>query len=107
VLPPTSIAQARHLCSAIHERLGNVTSLVGAWSARIDAEKLRERLRASQVSDVAVSLADAVQRVCKMSVAITDAMLPAPTPPNEEVRLAGHKRIKPLDNTTDSELLPA
>ena len=67
VLPPTSIAEARHLSAAIHERLGSVTILVGAWSARFDAEKLRERLRATHVSDVAVSLADAVQRVCKMS----------------------------------------
>ena len=103
VLPPTSIAQARHLCSAIHERLGNVRSLVGAWSARFDAEKLRERLRASQVSDVAVSLADAVQRVCKMSVAITDAMLPAPAPPNEEERLAELNGLNLLDTPMEAE----
>src|SRR5207248_4872860 len=57
-------------------------------SARFDGEKLRERLRGAHVSDVAVSLADAVQRVCKMTAAITDAMLRAPTPPNEEERLA-------------------
>jgi predicted PurR-regulated permease PerM/methylmalonyl-CoA mutase cobalamin-binding subunit len=88
VLPPTSIAQARHLSLAIRQRLGSVTIFVGAWSARFDAEKLRERLRATHVSDVAVSLTDAVQRVCKMGAAITDAMLPAPTPPNEEERLA-------------------
>jgi predicted PurR-regulated permease PerM/methylmalonyl-CoA mutase cobalamin-binding subunit len=103
VLPPTSIAQARHLCSAIHERLGSVTILVGAWSARFDAEKLRERLRATHVSDVAVSLADAVQRVCKMSVAITDAMLPAPTPPNEEERLAELNGLNLLDTPTEAE----
>src|SRR6476619_5040581 len=103
VLPPTSIAQARHLCSAIHERLGSVTILLGAWSARFDAEKLRERLRATPVSDVAVSLADAVQRVCKMSVAITDAMLPAPAPPNEEERLAELDGLNLLDTTTEAE----
>jgi methylmalonyl-CoA mutase cobalamin-binding subunit len=104
VLPPTSIAQARHLCSAIHERFGSVTILVGAWSARFDAEKLRERLRATHVSDVAVSLADAVQQVCKMSVAITDAMLPAPTPPNEEERLAELNGLNLLDTPTEAEL---
>jgi predicted PurR-regulated permease PerM/methylmalonyl-CoA mutase cobalamin-binding subunit len=103
VLPPTSIAQARHLCSAIRERLGSVTILVGAWSARFDAAKLRERLRATHVSDVAVSLADAVQRVCKMSVAITDAMLPAPTPPNEEERLAELNGLNLLDTPTEAE----
>jgi methylmalonyl-CoA mutase cobalamin-binding subunit len=103
VLPPTSIAQARHLCSAIHERLGSVTILLGAWSARFDAAKLRERLRATHVSDVAVSLADAVQRVCKMSVAITDAMLPAPTPPNEEERLAELDGLNLLDTPREAE----
>ena len=67
------------------------------WSARFDAEKLRERLRGAHVSDVAVSLEDAVQRICKMSAAITDAMLPAPTPPNEEERLAELNGLNLLD----------
>ena len=103
VLPPTSIAQARHLCSAIHERLGTVTILVGVWSARFDAEKLRERLRAAHVNDVAVSLADAVQRVCKMSAAITDVMVPAPTPPNEEERLAELNGLNLLDTPMEAD----
>ena len=103
VVPPTSIAEARHLSAAIHERLGSVTILVGAWSARFDAEKLRERLRAAYVSDVAVSLADAVQRIYKMTAAITDAMLPAPTPPNEEERLAELNGLNLLDTPTEAE----
>jgi GAF domain-containing protein len=103
VLPPTSIAQARHIASAIRERLKNVTILVGVWSARFDAEKLRERLRGAHVSDVAVSLEDAVQRVYKMNVAITDAMLPAPTPPNEEDRLAELEGLNLLDTPSDAE----
>src|SRR5512140_2045355 len=102
-LPPTSIAQARHLSLAIRERLGSVTILVGAWSARFDAEKLRERLRGAHVNDVAVSLADAVQRVCKMSAAITDAMLPAPTPPNEEERLAELNGLNLLDTPMEAD----
>src|SRR5262249_36408443 len=40
VLPPTSIAQARHLAAAIRERLGSVTILIGLWSPRFDAERL-------------------------------------------------------------------
>jgi GAF domain-containing protein len=103
VLPPTSIAEARHLSAAIHERLGSVTILVGAWSARFDAEKLRERLRATHVNDVSVSLADAVKRVCKMSAAITDAMLPAPMPPNEEERLAELNGLNLLDTPTETD----
>src|SRR5438477_6692920 len=103
VLPPTSIAQARHLASAIRERLKSVTILVGVWSARFDGEKLRERLRGAHVSDVAVSLADAVQRVCKMTAAITDAMLRAPTPPNEEERLAELNGLNLLDTPREAD----
>ena len=103
VLPPTSIAQARHLASAIRERLKSVTILVGVWSARFDGEKLRERLRGAHVSDVAVSLADAVQRVYKMTAAITDAMLPAPTPPNEEERLAELNGLNLLDTPREAD----
>jgi predicted PurR-regulated permease PerM/GAF domain-containing protein len=103
VVPPTSIAQARHLASAIRERLKTVTILIGAWSARFDAEKLRERLRGAHVSDVAVSLEDAVQRVYKMNAAITDAMLPAPTPPNEEERLAELEGLNLLDTASEAD----
>jgi len=103
VLPPTSIAQARHLSSAIRQRLGSVTIFVGVWSARFDAEKLRQRLRVSHVSDVAVSLADAVQRVCKMTATITDAMLPAPMPPNEEERLAELDGLNLLDTPPEAD----
>jgi predicted PurR-regulated permease PerM/methylmalonyl-CoA mutase cobalamin-binding subunit len=103
VLPPTSIAQARHLCSPIRERLGSVTIIVGVWSARSDAEKLRERLRAAHVSDVAISLADAVQRVCRMNAEITDAMVPAPTPPNEEERLAELDGLSLLDTPREAD----
>jgi len=102
VLPPTSIAQARHLTSPIRERLGNVTIIVGVWSVRFDAEKLRERLRGVHVSDVAVSLADAVQRIYKTTAAITDAMLPAPTPPNEEDRLTELNGLKLLDTPREA-----
>ena len=73
------------------------------WSARFDAEKLRERLRSAHVTDVAVSLADAVQRVYKMTAAITDAMLPAPTPPNEEDRLAELNGLNLLDTPTEAD----
>ena len=103
VVPPTSIAQARHLASAIRERLKTVTILIGVWSARFDAEKLRERLRGAHVSDVAVSLEDAVQRVYKMNAAITDAMLPAPTPPNEEERLAELEGLNLLDTASEAD----
>src|ERR1044071_5678608 len=102
VLPPTSIAQARHLVSSIRERLGDVTILVGVWSTRFDAGKLRERLRGAQISDVAVSMAEAVQLVYKMTATITDEMLPAPVPANEESRLAELHGLNLLDTPREA-----
>ena len=102
VLPPTSIAQARHVALAIHERLGNVRILVGVWSARFDPEMLRERLRATHVDEVTISLADAVQRVYRMTAEVTDAMLPAPSPPNEEERLAELNGLSLLDTPREA-----
>jgi predicted PurR-regulated permease PerM/methylmalonyl-CoA mutase cobalamin-binding subunit len=103
VVPPTSIAQARHLASASRDRLKHVTILVGVWSVRFDAEKLRKRLRGAYVTDVAISLDNAVQRIYKMTAAITDAMLPAPTPPNEEKRLAELDGLNLLDSPKEAE----
>jgi len=40
------------------------------------------------LTEVAFSLADVVVLVSKTTVPITDEMLSAPTPPNEEARLA-------------------
>ena len=102
VLPPTSVAQARQLTSAIRERLETVTILIGVWSARFDADKLKERFGGAHVNDVAVSLADAVQRILKTTVAITDAMMPAPTPPNEEERLAELSGLNLLDTPAEA-----
>src|SRR5215469_622090 len=87
---------------AVHDRLGSVTILIGMWSARFDAEILRERLRAAYVDEVAVSLTDAVQRLYKVTAEITEAMLPAPTPPNEEERLAELNGLSLLDTPREA-----
>jgi methylmalonyl-CoA mutase cobalamin-binding subunit len=103
VLPPTSIAQARHIALDIHERLGSVTILVGVWNARFDAEKLKERSRAAHADEVAVSLADAAERVYKMTAEIPDVMLPAPIPSNEEARLAELHGLNHLDTPGEAD----
>lgn len=102
VLPPTSIAQARHLTSAIRERVGTGPIVVGVWSARFDADKLRERLRGASVTDVAVSLVDAVERIHKTTAAITDEMAPAPIPANEEQRIAELNGLNLLDTPREA-----
>jgi AI-2E family transporter/GAF domain len=103
VLPPTSIAQARHLTVPIQERLAGITILVGLWSSKVNAEKVKERLRLAHETEIAVSLADAVLLVSKMTAPITDEMLPAPTPRNEEARLAELNGLNLLDTPPEAD----
>jgi predicted PurR-regulated permease PerM/GAF domain-containing protein len=100
-LPPTSIVQARNLAAAVRERLDDVTILIGVWSARLDAENIRDRLRVAHANGVAVSLGDAVVHISKMTTAISDEMLPAPTPPNEEARLGELNGLNLLDTPAE------
>jgi predicted PurR-regulated permease PerM len=103
VLPPTSIAQARHLTVSIREQLASTAILVGLWSSKVNAEKVKERLRLAHETEVAVSLADAVLLVSKITAPITDEMLPAPTPPNEEARLAELNGLNLLDTPPEAD----
>jgi len=103
VLPPTSIAQARHLTASIREQLASTAILVGLWSSKVNAEKVKERLRLANETEVAVSLADAVLLVSKITAPITDEMLPAPTPPNEEARLAELNGLNLLDTPPEAD----
>src|SRR5437763_2443650 len=103
VTPPTSLAHARHLTAALQERVGSVLTLVGVWSSKANAEKLKQRLRLPRTTEVATSLADAVVLISKMTSVITDEMLPAPTPPNEEARLAELDGLSLLDTNPEPE----
>jgi predicted PurR-regulated permease PerM/GAF domain-containing protein len=103
VLPPSSLAQARRLSAVIGERLGSVTIIVGIWSSKVSTEKIAERLRAVHVRAVVVSLADAVLKLSQKAVPITDEMLPAPTPADEEARLAELKGLNLLDTAPEAE----
>jgi predicted PurR-regulated permease PerM len=103
VLPPTSIAEARHLSASVREQLTSTAILVGLWSSKVNAEKVKERLRLADDTEVAVSLADAVLLVSKITAPITDEMLPAPTPRNEEARLAELNGLNLLDTPPEAD----
>ena len=102
-LPPTSIAQARHLTASIREQLAGTAILVGLWSSKLNAEKVKERSRLAHETELAVSLADAVLLVSKITAPITDEMQPAPTPPNEEARLAELNGLNLLDTPPEAD----
>ncbi|MGE5209027.1 MAG: AI-2E family transporter, partial [Alphaproteobacteria bacterium] len=101
--PPTSVAQARNLAATVREHLEDVMILIGIWTARLDAENVADRLRAAHVNGVADSLGDAVVRISKMTATITDEMLPAPTPLNEEARLAELNGLSLLDTPPEPD----
>src|SRR6266478_930030 len=102
-LPPTSIAQARHLTEVIRERLAGITILVSVWSSKVNAEKVKERLRLAHVTEVAFSLVDAIALVSRTTAPITVEMLPAPTPPDEEARLAELNGLNLLDTPPEAD----
>jgi GAF domain-containing protein len=103
VMPPTGLGHARHLAAALQERLGSVTTLVGVWSSKANADKLKERLRLPRTTEVATSLGDAVLLVSKMMSVVTDEIVPAPIPSNEEARLAELNGLSLLDTGTEPE----
>src|SRR5215216_5991786 len=103
VMPPTGLGPARHLAAALQERLGSVTTLIGVWGSKINADKLKQRLQLPRTSEAATSLADAVLLVSKMTSVITDEMLPAPIPPNEEARMVELNGLGLLDTDREPE----
>jgi predicted PurR-regulated permease PerM len=102
-LPPTSIAQARNLAVTLRERLESVAIFIGVWSAKMDVKNIRERLRAAHVNGVAISLADAVLHVSKMTASMSYEMLPAPMAPNEEARLAELNGLNLVDTLPEPD----
>jgi predicted PurR-regulated permease PerM/methylmalonyl-CoA mutase cobalamin-binding subunit len=87
-LVPSNISQARNVSDALRSQLVSVKTLVGIWDPNLNKENIVQRLRAAGVTEVAVSLADAVSALVKMTAPIAEKMMAAPIPSNEVERIA-------------------
>ena len=97
VVPPSGLTHARNVNDALRSRLVSVKTLVGIWDPGLKKENATQRLRASGATEVAVSLAEAVSALVKMTAPIAEKMMAAPIPSNEEARMAELEGLNLLD----------
>ena len=97
VVPPSGMTHARNINDALRTRLVSVKTLVGIWDPNLKKENATQRLRASGATEVAVSLAEAVSAIVKMTAPIAEKMMAAPIPSNEEARMAELEGLNLLD----------
>ncbi len=97
VVAPSTLIHARFVSGKIRAALPRVKIVVGVWGATGNLLEMSERLRSSGADEVVVSLAEAVVQLAKYSVTITDEMIPAPIPANEEERLRELEALHILD----------
>ncbi len=83
VIAPSTIIQARHLCSKLRARFPQLKIVIGLWGATENVDDAIQRLRASGADDVVTTLADAIVQLGKYSV--TPREMPAPGAPNVAV----------------------
>lgn len=106
VVPPSTVLHARHLCLKLRAQFPRLAIVGGLWGAAdskgedgsSDSEK---RLRDAGATDVAFSLARAVEQVAGLSAKTPAEMTPAPIPSGEEERLAALKDLQLLDSVED------
>jgi predicted PurR-regulated permease PerM/methylmalonyl-CoA mutase cobalamin-binding subunit len=97
VVPPSGLTHARNVNDALRTRLVSVKTLVGVWDPGLKKENATQRLRASGATEVAVSLAEALSALVKMTAPIAEKMMAAPIPSNEEARMAELEGLNLLD----------
>jgi hypothetical protein len=101
VVAPSTLIHARFICGKIRAALPRVKIILGLWGATENMLEISERLRSSGADEVVVSLAEAVVQLAKCSVTITEEMIPAPIPSNEEARLHELEALHILDTLPD------
>ncbi|MEY2539204.1 MAG: hypothetical protein QOG67_2944 [Verrucomicrobiota bacterium] len=97
VVVPSTVIHARYLCMKLRTRFPRLKIAVGLWGATERVSEATNRLRDSGADEVVVSLADAVAQISKFARPITDAMVPAPIPEDEEERLGALAESQLLD----------
>ena len=65
VIAPSTIIQARHLCSKLRARFPQLKIVIGLWGATENVDDAIQRLRASGADDVVTTMADAIAQLTK------------------------------------------
>ncbi|MEP7015183.1 MAG: AI-2E family transporter [Verrucomicrobiota bacterium] len=103
VVAPTTIIHARYLCVKLRARFPRLKIIVGLWGATKNVHETANRLRDSGADEIVVSLTEALAQISKFAPPLTEPMIPAPIPADEEERLAALGESHLLD--TDAEMV--
>jgi predicted PurR-regulated permease PerM/CheY-like chemotaxis protein len=103
VVAPSTVIQARHLCTRLRARAPRLRIIVGLWNTTENVEDAAHRLRASGADEVVTSLAEAVSQLTKFSVPLAELASTPAIPADESERLAELSRLSLID--TDPEEL--
>ena len=101
VVPPSTIVQARYVCSKLRARYPKVHIIVGLWGATDDLVETVQRLRSSGADEVVTTLAEAVTQFSKTATLLAQQTALLGPPANEEERLAGLHSLQLLDAPQD------
>ncbi|MDQ3200133.1 MAG: AI-2E family transporter [Verrucomicrobiota bacterium] len=101
VVAPSTVIHARYLATKLRARLTKTKIVVGLWGATENLTEAAQRLRDSGADEVVTTLADAVVQIAKLVPRLSDEMMPAPIPTDEEQRLRALGELKLLDTAPD------
>ena len=101
VVAPSTPGHARYLAGKLLARLPEVKIVVGLWGATEDLNDATLRMREAGVDQVVASFTDAVTQLLQYSSFISDEMMVAPRPENEEARLAQLESLHILDTPNE------
>jgi predicted PurR-regulated permease PerM len=104
VVAPSTVIHARYLCTKLRAAFPKLKIAIGLWGATEGVTESAKRLRDSGANDVFTTLADAVLQIGKLAPLLTDSMMPAPVPADEEERLAALTRLSLLNTEAEPVL---
>ncbi|MEZ0256723.1 MAG: AI-2E family transporter, partial [Chthoniobacter sp.] len=101
VVAPSTVIHARYLCLKARALLPNLKIVIGLWAATEEVTEATRRLRESGADEVVTTLADALAQMPRLAPPIVEEMTPAPSPADEEERLAALAALNLLDTEAE------
>lgn len=96
-VPPEALSHAAYTCKRLRRRFPDVLTIVGVFSERADADKLRTRLPADLANEIVTSLEAAAGQLARRASGPAANWKAAPIPVGEQERLAELTSIGLLD----------
>jgi len=101
VVAPSTVIHARYLCLKLRALFPKLKIVIGLWGVTEDVNEATKRLRDSGADDVVTTLADALLQMAKLAPPLSEEMMPAPIPADEEERLAALTELNLLDTEAE------